>query len=376
VTRPAGGRAAPVELVHVQKRYGDVVVVDDVSLRIDAGEFVVLVGPSGCGKSTTLRMVAGLETISSGDIIIGDRRVNDVPPADRDIAMVFQSYALYPHMSVRDNMAFALKLRNMSPDDITSRVNAAVATLGLGSLLDRTPKQLSGGQRQRVAIGRAIVREPSVFLFDEPLSNLDAALRSEMRRELAALHRRLAATMLYVTHDQVEAMTLGDRIVVMNRGRIVQVGTPNDVYMHPRDTFVASFVGNPSMNLLPGALVDREGVTGVQLADADGAWVSLPPSLAKAARTGGAADVVLGIRHEDVIVDGSTPNNPALTGSLELVEPLGHQHLLHLRVGSSTVTVRAAPGERPPLGTILPVRFDPARLHLFNGRTGVDVTTA
>jgi ABC-type sugar transport system ATPase subunit len=375
VTPPAGGRAAPVELVHVQKRYGDVVVVDDVSLRVDAGEFVVLVGPSGCGKSTTLRMVAGLETISSGDITIGDRRVNDIPPADRDIAMVFQSYALYPHMSVRDNMAFALKLRNMSPADITSRVNAAVATLGLGSLLDRTPKQLSGGQRQRVAIGRAIVREPSVFLFDEPLSNLDAALRSEMRRELAALHRRLAATMLYVTHDQVEAMTLGDRIVVMNRGRIVQVGTPNDVYMRPRDTFVASFVGNPSMNLLPGALVDHDGVTGVQLADADGAWVSLPSSLAKAARTSAAADVVLGVRPEDVTVDGSTANNPPLTGSLELVEPLGHQHLLHLRVGSSTVTVRAAPGERPPLGTTLPVRFDPARLHLFDGQTGVDVTT-
>jgi multiple sugar transport system ATP-binding protein len=369
----AAGRAAPVELLHVQKRYGDAVVVDDVNLSIDAGEFVVLVGPSGCGKSTTLRMVAGLETISAGDVTIGGRRVNDVPPAERDIAMVFQSYALYPHMSVRENMAFALKLRRMPSAEIASRVKAAVTTLGLETLLDRTPKQLSGGQRQRVAIGRAIVREPAVFLFDEPLSNLDAALRSEMRRELAALHRRLAATMLYVTHDQVEAMTLGDRIVVMNRGRIVQVGTPNEVYMQPRDTFVASFVGNPPMNLLAGTLVDRDGMTAVQLAGTDTS-VTLPPALAQSARARGATDVVLGIRPEDVTLNGTRPNDPAVPGTIELVEPLGHQHLLHLRVGSATVTVRAAPGERPTLGTVLTVRFDAARLHLFDERTGVDVT--
>jgi ABC-type sugar transport system ATPase subunit len=256
MTAATTANALGVELRGVRKEYeSGVVAVHDIDLTVEAGEFVVLVGPSGCGKSTTLRMVAGLESISAGELRIGGRLVNDLPPAERDIAMVFQSYALYPHMTVRENLAFALRLRKRSRTEIAERVDAAAATLGLGALLDRAPKQLSGGQRQRVAIGRAIVREPSVFLFDEPLSNLDAALRSEMRRELAALHHRLAATMLYVTHDQVEAMTLGDRIVVMNKGRIAQIGTPAEVYRNPRDTFVASFVGSPTMNLLKGTAV-------------------------------------------------------------------------------------------------------------------------
>src|SRR5258705_4833905 len=252
VTMPPTSNAAPVVLEGIRKEYENgVVAVHGVDLTVDAGEFVVLVGPSGCGKSTTLRMVAGLESITAGRLTIGGRMVNDVPPSDRDIAMVFQSYALYPHMSVRDNMAFALKLRQRPAGEIGQRVGAAAATLGLTSLLDRTPRQLSGGQRQRVAIGRAIVREPSVFLFDEPLSNLDAALRSEMRRELATLHRRLGATMLYVTHDQVEAMTLGDRIVVMHEGRVGPGGKPPERYDPPPHTLPPPLPRHPPAKLLP-----------------------------------------------------------------------------------------------------------------------------
>ena len=378
MTKPAAGRAARVELRGVRKEYDTgVAAVQDIDLTVEAGEFVVLVGPSGCGKSTTLRMVAGLESVSAGELRIGDRVVNDVPPADRDIAMVFQTYALYPHMTVRENMAFALRLRKRPAAEIAERVGGAAATLGLTQVLDRTPKQLSGGQRQRVAIGRAIVREPSVFLFDEPLSNLDAALRGEMRRELAALHHRLAATMLYVTHDQVEAMTLGDRIVVMHDGRIAQVGVPSEVYLHPRDTFVASFVGSPPMNLLAGTTVRRDGAVFVRLACAEQALVQLPPLIAAAVDRSGVEAVVLGLRPEDVEANvagqGAVPGT--LSGVVELVEPLGHQQLVHLRVGTATVTVRGAAGERPPVGTILVVRVDPSRVHLFDAATTHAVTT-
>jgi multiple sugar transport system ATP-binding protein len=368
-------RAAPVQLDGVRKEYeSGVVAVHGVDLRVEAGEFVVLVGPSGCGKSTTLRMVAGLETITSGTLTLGDRVVNDVPPADRDIAMVFQSYALYPHMTVRENMAFALRLRKRPAREIAERVEAAAATLGLTTMLARTPRQLSGGQRQRVAIGRAIVREPSVFLFDEPLSNLDAALRGEMRRELAAIHRRLGATMLYVTHDQVEAMTLGDRIVVMHEGRVRQVDTPANVYDRPHDTFVAGFLGSPPMNLLPATLVQHDGRREAQLTDAPGVRLSLPPALGPAVAAAQASAVVVGVRPEHLTASGEPkPGAGGIAATLELAEPLGHEQLLHLRAGNARITVRGAPGARPEIGSAMYVSASPERIHLFDAASGVSL---
>ncbi len=370
--------AAPVVLEGVRKEYENgVVAVHGVDLTVRAGEFVVLVGPSGCGKSTTLRMVAGLESITSGQLTIAGRVVNDVPPSDRDIAMVFQSYALYPHMSVRDNMAFALKLRKRPAVEIAERVSAAAVTLGLTTMLDRTPRELSGGQRQRVAIGRAIVREPSVFLFDEPLSNLDAALRGEMRRELATLHRKLAATMLYVTHDQVEAMTLGDRIVVMHEGRVRQVDTPANVYDHPHDTFVAGFLGSPPMNLLVGSLVQRDGRWFVQLADAPALALPLAPVLAAAAGRAANREVIVGIRPEHLVAqpfEGDDPPADSLAATVQLAEPLGHEQLLHLLAGGVSFTVRGAPGVRPLVGAKVAVRLAPDRLHLFDAGTGVSLS--
>src|SRR4051812_47680647 len=255
------------------------VAVHGVNLDVADGEFVVLVGPSGCGKSTTLRMIAGLESISAGKLLIDGRVVNDVPPKDRDIAMVFQSYALYPHMTVRDNLGFALKLRGSSKSEIDKRVTEAAGILGITEFLDRTPRQLSGGQRQRVALGRAIVRDPKVFLFDEPLSNLDAQLRVQMRREIARLHEELDATMIYVTHDQVEAMTLGDRIVVMNKGFVQQIDTPMNLYDHPRNRFVAGFIGSPAMNFVDGSILTRDSLQFV--AEGDAFTFDVPPALAE-----------------------------------------------------------------------------------------------
>ena len=289
-----------VSFVHVEKIYakGQKPAVDDFTFDVRPGEFLVLVGPSGCGKSTTLRMVAGLELPTSGRISIGERDVTNLPPKDRDVAMVFQNYALYPHMTVRENMSFALRLRKMPKEEIARRVDAAAETLGLGSYLDRLPKALSGGQRQRVAVGRAIVREPAVFLFDEPLSNLDVKMRVEMRAEIVRLHHRLGATMIYVTHDQTEAMTMGDRIVVMAGGRIQQAAPPLEVYDRPANTFVASFIGTPPMNLLPPGVLDL-------------------------ART-------VGVRPEHLrVFPADTAPEGALPAHVDIVEPLGAETLVH-----------------------------------------------
>ena len=305
---------ASVKLEGIRKIYPgnpEHVAVHGVDLDVADGEFVVLVGPSGCGKSTTLRMIAGLESISAGKLSIDGRMMNDVPPKNRDIAMVFQSYALYPHMSVRENLAFALKLRGASRDEIESRVSKAAETLAITDYLNRTPKQLSGGQRQRVALGRAIVREPKVFLFDEPLSNLDAQLRVQMRREISRLHKDLGATMIYVTHDQVEAMTLGDRIVVMNKGHVQQIDTPMNLYDRPRNRVVAGFIGSPGMNFIDGALV--RGEKGMQfLAEPNAFTVDLPASLNERMEGFDGTAVTLGIRPEDVHAEPSDPGWQAI----------------------------------------------------------------
>ena len=376
--KPRTKAAATVELEGVRKEYdGGVVAVHGVDLTVASGELVVLVGPSGCGKSTTLRMVAGLEAITSGRLSIGGRVVNDMPPSERDIAMVFQSYALYPHMTVRENMGFALRLRKRPAREITESVDAAAATLGLTDLLDRRPRQLSGGQRQRVAIGRAIVREPSVFLFDEPLSNLDAALRGEMRRELATLHQRLGATMLYVTHDQIEAMTLGDRIVVMHQGLVRQVDTPALVYERPADTFVAGFLGSPPMNLLAGSLLREDDRLFVRLEGAPHVTIAVPPATFEQLPEAGA--VVIGVRPEHIRtspVDGLTLDSQGLEAILELAEALGHEQLLHVKVGALALTVRGLPGVRPAVGSAIRLHADTAHVHLFDAATGVSLRRA
>ena len=369
---------ARVTLEGVKKTYDDgIVAVHDVDLDVADGEFVVLVGPSGCGKSTTLRMIAGLESITAGKLLIDGRVMNDVPPADRDIAMVFQSYALYPHMSVRENMGFALKLRKRPKKEIEKRVRDAAAVLGLETFLDRTPRQLSGGQRQRVAIGRALVREPRVFLFDEPLSNLDAKLRGEMRRELAALHRRLGTTMIYVTHDQLEAMTLGDRIVVMSQGRVRQIGPPTDVYDHPQDTFVATFLGSPPMNLIAGTIDGTKGESVFRPEAQPGAVIPVPPDLVARAQAQTAHRLLLGVRPEFVLVaerdDVSAQRPGVLTATVELIEPLGHEQLLHLRVGELPIAARMARRVVDRVETTVVVQFEQGHLQLFDAVTGAAV---
>jgi len=321
---------ASVTIRNAVKSYGTMEVLHGVSLAAQDGEFVVLVGPSGCGKSTLLRMIAGLESITDGDIDIGGRVVNELEPKERDIAMVFQSYALYPHMSVRDNMGFSLKLARRSRKEIEEAVNRAAGILALEPLLDRYPRQLSGGQRQRVAMGRAIVRNPAVFLFDEPLSNLDAKLRVQMRLEIQKLHRRLRTTSLYVTHDQVEAMTLGERMIVMNKGVAEQVGTPTEVFEWPASTFVAGFIGSPPMNLVA---VDAAGDGTVQAAG--GLRLAVAPSDVPAHVRGRRA--VLGVRPEHLVV-----NAPGLPIVVEMVETLGSEQLVHGRCGETPLVVRCA----------------------------------
>jgi multiple sugar transport system ATP-binding protein len=366
---------AQVTLQGVRKVYEGAqghVAVHGVDLNVADGEFVVLVGPSGCGKSTTLRMIAGLESITAGKLSIGGRVVNDVPPKDRDIAMVFQNYALYPHMSVRDNMAFALKLRKMPKAEIDQRVREAAEVLGLTTELDRLPKQLSGGQRQRVAVGRAIVRKPAVFLFDEPLSNLDAKLRVQMRREILSLHRRLGATTIYVTHDQVEAMTMGDRIVVMSAGHVMQVDTPAALYERPGNRFVAGFIGSPAMLFLKGTLTTNGSPRFV--AEGGAPSITLPGALASGAR--GSGDVVLGIRPEHLHLAteaAATAEQTALDATVDLVEPLGGEALVHVRAGTHELTAKTRSRDLPEVGDRIQLVADGRRVHLFDASSGAIV---
>jgi sn-glycerol 3-phosphate transport system ATP-binding protein len=365
---------ATVEFRSVTKRFGDVVAVDDLSLAIADGEFMVFVGPSGCGKTTALRMVAGLEKPTSGEIAIGDRVVNDEQPGRRDIAMVFQNYALYPHMTVARNIGFGLRQQKMPRAQIAERVREVSALLELGDLLDRRPAQLSGGQRQRVAMGRALARRPRAFLLDEPLSNLDAKLRMQLRAELKRIHQLVPTTSIYVTHDQVEAMTLGDRIAVMAAGRIQQIGAPEDLYDRPANLFVAGFIGSPPMNLVPGVV--RSGVLSA-------GSVAMPcPGVAD-------GEVVLGVRPERVFPGDAGDPRPALEILVEVVEPLGSEVIVHGSVaggasaapvvvteGRGPITAKLEPGARPGVGTTLRLAFDPAVAHVFDAGTGAPLRRA
>jgi sn-glycerol 3-phosphate transport system ATP-binding protein len=351
---------AQVQFRNVTKTYGTLQVIHGIDMQVADGEFIVIVGPSGCGKSTLLRMVAGLEPITGGEIDIAGRVVNRLEPKDRDIAMVFQNYALYPHMSVFDNMAYGLRIRGLDRKDITERVERAAGILELKPLLARTPRQLSGGQRQRVAMGRAIVREPAVFLFDEPLSNLDAKLRVQMRFEIQKLHRRLRTTSLYVTHDQVEAMTLANRMIVMNAGRAEQIGTPMQVYEDPQTIFVAGFIGSPSMNFLPGKGTGNNVIT----LDSGG-------RVTAGVHVNAGHAVTVGIRPEHAIP--APPEAASISGPVEMVEQLGADALVHVGYGSALLVVRVPHGSHPDVGASFGVRVDPAKVFVFDGSTGTRV---
>ncbi len=355
-----------VSLRNVSKSYGDVTVIPDLSLDIAEGEFVVFVGPSGCGKSTTLRMIAGLEKVTSGQIVIGDRDVTWVKPKERDIAMVFQSYALYPHMNVAENMSFALRLAKRPKAEIEERLRVAADMLELTPYLDRKPKDLSGGQRQRVAMGRSIVRDAYVFLFDEPLSNLDAKLRSSMRTELALLHKKLDRTMVYVTHDQIEAMTMADRIVIMKDGHIQQVGSPKDVYNTPRNTFVATFMGSPSMTLIPAELSDDGGTTFVS---GDGFRLPVPDRLKEAVRNSARRQVTLGLRPEHFAAEARTNNFAPVDLTVKVSEYVGSSQYLAAQLGPHAITAAVEVGPEADLLTDGTYHFDTSRMYLFDTQT-------
>ena len=359
---------AQVVLKDLNKKYDEVHAVKDVNLTIRDKEFMVLVGPSGCGKTTTLRMVAGLEEITAGEIAIGDRVVNDLPPKDRDIAMVFQNYALYPHMSVYDNMAFGLKMRKFPKPEIAKRVQDAAEILGIQELLKRKPRQLSGGQRQRVAVGRAIVRHPQVFLFDEPLSNLDAKLRVQMRAELKRLHERLETTAIYVTHDQVEAMTLGSRVVVMKDGWVQQVGEPLEIYSKPLNKFVAGFIGSPSMNFISVNLIDGGG--GGLFAEASGIKIKVPAQMVQSLMPYKGQTVTLGVRPEDLRVGASSDSSDlSFEAVVEVVEPLGAEILLDTKAANQQIVARVEPTVRTKSHEKIRLTFIPDRIHFFDLKT-------
>jgi multiple sugar transport system ATP-binding protein len=357
---------AKVLLKDLNKKYDDTHAVKNVNLEIRDREFVVLVGPSGCGKTTTLRMVAGLEEITSGEISIDGRVVNDLPPMDRDIAMVFQNYALYPHMSVYDNMAFGLKMRKFGRDEIQKRVREAAEILGIQPLLARRPRQLSGGQRQRVALGRAIVRHPRVFLFDEPLSNLDAKLRVQMRVELKRLHERLETTAIYVTHDQIEAMTLGDRVVVMKDGLVQQVGEPLELYGRPANRFVAGFIGSPAMNFVE---VSISGAGTDLWAEAHGLRLQVPPRVAQRVAGHPEKRLTLGIRPEAVRIANGAADDYSFATAVDVVEPLGNEILLNFRAGGVPMVARVDPGVRVKAHENIRFSLDPEQLHFFDAKT-------
>jgi multiple sugar transport system ATP-binding protein len=360
---------AEVKLVHVTKTFGKVQAITDFTLHIQDGEFVILVGPSGCGKSTVLRSIAGLEEITSGDIYIGDKRVNDIHPKDRDIAMVFQNYALYPHMDVYKNMAFSLMQKRVPKEEIDRKVRSSAKLLGIDELLERKPGQLSGGQRQRVALGRAIVRNPQVFLFDEPLSNLDAKLRIVMRAELLDLHQKLRTTSIYVTHDQVEAMTMGDRLVVMNRGRIQQLDTPQKLYDHPVNRFVAGFIGSPPMNFIECRVTNEDGKLHARTEALD---LRIPEDMADTLGPYVGKEVALGIRPEHILDPLSAEQRgkgETFQALVWVVEPLGSEKLVHLRVGATTLVARMAPHIPLKMGETAPFVASMDRAYFFDKDT-------
>ena len=361
---------AQVSLKDVTKIFpGNIVAVKDVNLGVENKEFLVLVGPSGCGKSTTLRMIAGLEKVSEGEIWIGNKIVNDIPAKDRDIAMVFQNYALYPHMSVYENMSFALRLRRFPKSEIDARVKEAAEILGIIKLLNRRPRELSGGQRQRVAVGRAIVRKPMVFLFDEPLSNLDAKMRVQMRTELNKLHIRLQSTMIYVTHDQTEAMTMGDRIVVMKDGVIQQVADPITLYDKPANKFVAGFIGSPPMNFINGRIIKKDGKF---FFTEDGFIVKLVEEMYDKLAPYEGKEVIFGIRPEDIydklFVQDASPDN-TVKAVVEIVEPMGAEVFLYITAGNSSLIARVGGHDQPEVSQDLNLVFDMSKTHFFNKDT-------
>jgi multiple sugar transport system ATP-binding protein len=363
---------AEVHIKKVVKKYDEVLAVRGIDLDIRDHEFVVLVGPSGCGKTTTLRMIAGLEDITDGEIAIGGEVVNDVPPKDRDIAMVFQNYALYPHMTVHENMSFGLRLKRFPKDEINRRVDEAARILDIKELLDRKPKQLSGGQRQRVAMGRAIVRNPKVFLFDEPLSNLDAKLRVQMRIEIKKVHQKVRTTTVYVTHDQIEAMTLADRVVVMNHGIIEQVGTPNELYHHPRTRFVAGFIGSPAMNFIPCQLQDEGGQLKLRVNDS----LALPIPAARASKYvqhKGNGSVLLGLRPEHLTEARAQlePGVVAFDANLEVTEPMGMETLVYFPINGETICGRVNPAAGAKDGAPLKMAADLNQMHLIDAKSGL-----
>jgi multiple sugar transport system ATP-binding protein len=360
---------ASVTYKDVVKRFGDVEVIKNLNFEVADKEFLVLVGPSGCGKTTALRLLAGLEEISDGEILIEDRVVNDVAPKDRDIAMVFQSYALYPHLSVYDNMAFGLKLRKTPKDEIKRRVDEAADILGIQDLLQRKPRQLSGGQRQRVAVGRAIVREPKVFLFDEPLSNLDAKLRVAMRAEISKLHQRLQTTFIYVTHDQTEAMTMASRIAVINKGILQQLDTPQNLYDYPNNLFVAGFIGSPAMNFFPAKLSMGGGKVTVDMGDFQ---VNVPDALAGPYKNMDGRDIVFGIRPENIHDPDFAPPNihgEKVSAKVDVTELMGNETLLYLVSGKNTYVGRVDPRSKMRVGDDMQLIFDMDKFHIFDAGT-------
>ncbi len=366
---------AKVDLVNVTKVFPKgVVAVKDVTFTVEDGEFAVILGPSGCGKTTILRLIAGLETVTSGEIYIGGKLVNNVQPKDRDIAMVFQNYALYPHMNVFDNMAFGLKMRKVPKEEIRKRVIEAAEILGIASLLDRKPKELSGGQRQRVALGRAIVRHPKVFLFDEPLSNLDAKMRVKMRAELAKLHKTLKATSIYVTHDQVEAMTLGEKIILLNAGEVQQIDDPLSLYHRPKNKFVAGFIGSPPMNFIEGELVEEDGKLYFVRQEFK---VEIPEDKARKVKEKGTIrEVYLGIRPEDIFEETKKRQGAIcpVRATVDFIETLGNELLVYYTVGNCSFISRIPPYEPPKEGSSITVCFDMSKCHLFSKETEENLT--